>query len=433
MKKLFLLIVLIQNLISTSFSQSSIYVDFSSYKNTKKVVVKKDFGDVVNSFVEDFFSNVSNDIIPGIVVSEDYWKKAKQILSTGKNTLLDNNMDQSIGLLQKLQEKMFRGYISQIKCSYLTIDQNGKELRASGKLYLPKFGIIKGIIIANHYTIGSNRDATIENFCFEAVFATKGYAVLMADYIGYGLTKDKIHPYLHLQSTAQSVVDLALCVRGYLNSLNRDLASDEIILVGYSQGGAVTLGVQQLMEKEYASDFKIKHVYAGAGPYDIASTYDYCINKDETGIPCAIPMIVQGLNEGDNLELSMEYFFQKKILENYDEWINSKLYTVNSINILIGENRLTKILTQEAQDKTLEKTSIIYDSMVRNSIINWKPKSPVFLFHSTTDDMVPFINSKNLKKSFDDQGVEFVSDFSDYGSHMVAAVEFMKKVYEDLD
>ena len=142
MKKLFLLIVFIQNLISTSFSQSSIYVDFSSYKNTKKVVVKKDFGDVVNSFVEDFFSN---DIIPEIVVSEDYWKKAKQILSTGKNTLLDNNMDQSIGLLQKLQEKMFRGYISQIKCSYLTIDQNGKELRASGKLYLPKFGIIKGI------------------------------------------------------------------------------------------------------------------------------------------------------------------------------------------------------------------------------------------------------------------------------------------------
>ena len=71
--------------------------------------------------------------------------------------------------------------------------------------------------------------------------------------------------------------------------------------------------------------------------------------------------------------------------------------------------------------------------MVSNSIINWKPKSPIFLFHSTTDDMVPFINSKNLKESFDEQGVEFVFDFSDYGSHMEAAVEFIKKVYEDLD
>lgn len=433
MKKLFLLIVLIYNFISTSFSQPSVYVDFSSYKNVKRVVVKKDFLDVVNSFVEDTFSNVSDDIISGIVISEDYWKSAKHILSIGQSTLLDSNMDQSIGLLQKLQEKMLRGYISQIKCSYLTTDQNGKELRASGKLYLPKFGTIKGIIIANHYTIGSNKEAPSENFCLEAVFAAKGYAVLMADYIGYGLTKDKIHLYLHIQSTSQSVVDLALCVKGYLNFLNRDLDSDEIILIGYSQGGAVTLGVQRLIEKEYASDLKIKQVYAGAGPYDIASTYDYCINNDETGIPCAIPMIVQGLNEGDNLGLSMEYFFQKNVLENYDKWINSKLYTVNSINILIGENKLTKILTQEARDKTLEKTSIIYDSMVRNSIINWNPKSPVFLFHSTTDDMVPFINSKNLKESFEKQGVEFVSDFSDYGSHLEAAVEFMKRVYNDLD
>lgn len=432
MKKSLLLILFLTTCFSTSFSQSSSYVDFSLYKNCRKINTKKDFGDVVISYAENLFSDVANNSIPKIVVSEDYWKTAKQILSVSKNTLLDSNMDQSIGLLQKLQEKMFRGYISQIKCSYLTTDQNGNELRASGKLYLPKFGAIKGIIIANHYTIGSNREAPSESFCFEAVFATKGYAVLMADYIGYGLTKDKIHPYLHLQSTAKSVVDLALCVRGYLNSINRDLANDEIILVGYSQGGAVTLGVQRLMEKEYASDFKIKQVYAGAGPYDIASTYDYCINKDETGIPCAIPMIVQGLNEGDNLGLPMEYFFEKKLLENYDEWINSKMYTVSSINSLIGENQLSKILTQEARDKTLEKTSIIYNSMVRNSIINWKPNAPIFLFHSTTDDMVPYINSERLKQSFESQGVEFMCDFSDYGTHMVAAVEFMKKVYKYL-
>lgn len=434
MKKVFLLIfVFIQFIFSASFSQSNLYVDFSLYKDYKKVESKKDFGDIVNYFVEDFFSDVSKDIIPKIVVSEEYWKNARRILSAGKSPLFDNNMDQSIEWLYNLQEKMFRGYISQIKCSYLTTDQNGNALRASGKLYLPKFGKIKGVIIANHYTIGSNREAPSENFCFEAVFATKGYAVLMADYIGYGLTKDKIHPYLHLHSTAQSVVDLALCVKGYLNSLNRDLASDEIILVGYSQGGAVTLGVQQLIEKEYASDFKIKQVYAGAGPYDIASTYDYCINKDETGIPCAIPMIVQGLNEGDNLGLSMESFFQDNLLNNYNEWINSKMYTVNSINFLIGENKLTKILTQEALDKTSEKTSIIYKSMLKNSIINWRPIASIFLFHSTTDDMVPFINSENLKKSFEEQGVDFVYDFSDYGSHMVAAVEFMKKVYNDLD
>lgn len=300
----------------------------------------------------------------------------------------------------------------------------------SGKLLLPKEGPVRNLVIVSHYTIGADYEAPSRCFPLEGIFAARGYAVVMADYIGYGETAGRIHPYMHMPSTARSVIDMALAVKPYLEHIGRAPESDEVILAGYSQGGATTIGVMKILQEEYADKFPIKQVYAGGGPYDLAATYDISMELDRTGIPCAIPMIVQGVNVGDNLGLNMGDFFQPGLLAHYKEWINSKTYTVKQINKLMGARTLHELMTDEGRDKTSFETARLYHSLLNNSVLNFVPQAPVFLFHSKDDTTVPFINAQKAEEKF--KGCNIEMDFDHYGKHGVGCVRFVLAVNKKL-
>ena len=264
----------------------------------------------------------------------------------------------------------------------------------------------------------------------EGIWAAKGYAVVVADYIGFGVTKDRIHPYMHVESTARSVVDMALAVKPYLEHIGRKPESDEVILAGYSQGGATTLAVMDMLQDDYPKVLPIKKVYAGGGPYDLAATYDISMEWDQTGIPCAIPMIVQGVNAGEDLGLQMSDFFLPNLLAHYDEWINSKNYTVKEINQLMNATSLHQIMTDLGRDKHSPETARLYQSLLGNGVLRFNPHAPLYLFHSTQDKTVPFVNALKAEAWFKGWNVRY--DFGDYGKHGTGCVHFLVKVYKDL-
>ena len=320
--------------------------------------------------------------------------------------------------------------ILQVAGTYTGHDVDGSPLTLSGKLLIPKEGRIKNMIIVSHYTIGANYEAPSETFPMEGIWAAKGYIVVVADYIGFGITKERIHPYLHIKSTAQSVVDMALAAKPYLKKIGKEPESEEVILAGYSQGGATTVGVMDMIQDDYSNEFPIKKVYAGGGPYDLAATYDISMEWDETGIPCAIPMIVQGINAGENLGLDMSAFFQPKLLENYNEWINSKKYTVKEINTMIGASSLHEIMTEEGRNKHSWETALLYQALLSNSVLRFTPRAPMYIFHSTQDKTVPFVNALKAEEWFKGMNVHY--DFGEYGKHGMGAVRFIINVYKDL-
>lgn len=307
---------------------------------------------------------------------------------------------------------------------------DGKPITLSGKVIVPASGKVKNMILVSHYTIGANFECPSETFPMEGVFATKGYAVVIADYIGFGVTSDLVHPYLHAESTAESVVDMALAVKPYLEHIGRAPESNEVILAGYSQGGATTMAVMDYIQDNYWDKLPVKKVYAGGGPYDLAATFDLSMAEDKTGIPCAIPMIVQGINNGERLGLDMKDFFQPKLLANYNEWINSKKYTVGQINRLMGVKALSELMTDEGRNKESTRTALLYKALMRNSVLNFAPRAPIFMFHSRTDGTVPFINAQRAEEHF--KGYDIQYDFGDYGPHAMACVRFIIKVTQDL-
>ncbi len=316
--------------------------------------------------------------------------------------------------------------------TYPSYDKYDNPIRLSGRIILPASGEIKNIILVSHFTITTDYECPSNSFQLEGILALKGYALIIPDYIGYGSTTDMIHPYLIARLTARNVVDMLEATIPYLEKVGRAPKNKEIYLMGYSQGGATTMAVQRLLEEQYQYDYIIKRNFAGAGPYDIAATYDKCIEQDETSIPCAVPMIVMGMNEGEDLGLDYKNFFKEPLLSNYKEWILSKKYTTKQLGKIMGTKHLSDLMTDVAMQKRDPKTVNFYNSMMHNSVLNgWYPIAPVYMFHSIDDDTVPYVNTQLARSAFSDMNIEY--NVGHYGNHVSGCVKFIACVAQLLD
>jgi len=361
---------------------------------------------------------------------EDHSRKASALVTT----------DLACGIIESLASYK----VHQVCGTYQSIDVYGQNITLSGAIYFPPEGKIKNVLICSHYTVAANYEVPSQTFPIEASLAALGYLVVMPDYIGYGSSRDSVHPYLQAEVTACNVLDMALGVRSFIVERNLQIESDEVILVGYSQGGATSMWVQYFMETDdrYKGLFKLKKNYCGGGPYNVARTYDYCVKLDETGIPYAVPMIILGMSEGMGVPLDMSTFFQEPLLSNYKEWFNSKKYNGIQITRLIGVNRLSKILTPAGLDRSKGETQRLYRALQQNSLPeSYRPSAPVYMFHSMDDQTVPFVNAQVARYNFTHytthgeikgpvDNVEY--DFGHYGNHQSGCIKFYLKMFKTL-
>lgn len=330
--------------------------------------------------------------------------------------------------MKRLYRYTHKHYIS-FPVAYWSQDPHGDSLLVSGRVYLPKARNLKGIVIANHYTMTSDKEVPSNMFSMESIFTMKGYAVLMPDYVGYGLSRDIVHPYLHWRNAAQTAMDLLNRMPDLLDHYGYTYPID-VVVSGYSQGGAVALGVTRLIE-ESDSLWMVRKLYAGAGPYDPAGTYLYSIERNEMGIPAAIPLIVMGLNDAYNMDWGLSDFFLEPMLSHYEEWVGSKRYTVEQINQLMGSNIMSELMTEEALDLSSPQADMLYELLLWNSNVGYDLQSPAYFLHSLQDDVVPLLNTLNLEAQMPNQSGK-TYDIDTYGSHMEASIPFMKYVYQDL-
>ena len=332
-------------------------------------------------------------------------------------------------LMVKLYRNTHKHYVT-FPVAYWSTDPQGDSLLVSGRVYLPKRRYLNGIVIANHYTMTTDSEVPSNMLSMESVYAMKGYAVIMPDYVGYGLSREQVHPYLHWRSAARTAVDLLNCMPDLLAHYGYAYPTD-VVISGYSQGGAVALGVARMMEENDSLLWTVRKLYAGAGPYDPAATYIYCVERDEMGIPAAIPLIVMGMNDAYDLGFELQDFFLEPLLSNYDEWILSKEYTVGQINDLMGSTVMTELMTPEALDADHPLAEILYEMLRWNTNVGYDLQSPAYFMHSLEDEVVPLINTVNLMEAMSDED-RISYDIGYYGSHVEASVPFMKYVYQDL-
>ena len=149
--------------------------------------------------------------------------------NTKKQLQRQHFSDESVyKVMKKLYRFTHKHYVT-FPVAYWSTDPQGDSLLVSGRVYLPKRRYLNGIVIANHYTICSDAEAPSNTIAMESVLTMKGYAVIMPDYVGYGLSRDEVHPYLHWRSAAQTAVDLLNCMPNLLAYYGYTYPTDVVI------------------------------------------------------------------------------------------------------------------------------------------------------------------------------------------------------------
>lgn len=331
---------------------------------------------------------------------------------------------------------------------YPSIDQYGDSLLLSGKVSIPEQDSIKGIIILLHFTITSDAEAPSNTIPAEGKVVKDEYVLVMPDYIGYGVTRERIHPYLHGPLTARNAVDMLLSVRALLDSMQVPSYSDGIYVVGYSQGGAAALWTLRLLEEQYAEQIPVRKCFAGSGPYDVATTFDDAVQRNRVGMPLVIPYLLVGTNAAYGLEIDSEFFFTPAMKKMYTRYIVNKQYSIGSLYTRMPQHRLCHWMTKEGMDKTHPITKQMYDGLLRSSLVHyaiddsaiggdsivpaWRPSSPTYIFHSKKDEVVTFYNALHLQRAMGALP-NVTYDFGNYGGHLRSALIFFPRVREQLN
>ena len=164
--------------------------------------------------------------------------------------------------------------------------------------------------------------------------------VIMADYEGYGVTKDRAHPYLYQELTARQVVDatrygIALYKNDPgLSDIRHPIRSDfRSISCGYSQGGSVALATHRFIEQnDLADELHFAGSLCGDGPYDPMATLMYYMKqcKDDhryMSMPVVLPLIVKGMLDTNPFmtdHKATDYFNPKFLETGIMDWLSSK-------------------------------------------------------------------------------------------------------------
>lgn len=324
---------------------------------------------------------------------------------------------------------------------YRSVDQHGDSLTVSGRLIVPQDKTPQGIILMPHYTIFTNAAAPSNRATHDAVALRDNYVILQPDYVGYGVTVDSVHPYLHGELAARNTVDMYLAMLPVLDSMSLKIPLDSLYIVGYSQGAASAMWTLKLIEEEYAHRIHVIKCFAGGGPYDVATTYDECLLHSRYAIPMNIPMLLMGTSEAYDLELQQDFFFTPALKRAYAKWIEPKNASPQDIYFHMLNHRLRHWLTPQAMDKSQPQTQRLYSGLLRSSLVHypileedtdsivptWTPKTPLYIFHSTNDDVVTFRCAQHLYRRYGDvPGITW--DFDKYGPHIVASRVFVSHV-----
>ena len=317
--------------------------------------------------------------------------------------------------------------------TYPSHDESFSPITLSGKVMLPVGRKPKRMILVSHYTVGSNAEAPSNAFSLEGVLVRMGYGLVIPDYLGYGVTADRVHPYLVMDLTAFNVIDMWMAVKPWLKAVGMEPEHDDIYLMGYSQGGATTMAVLRWIELAHSDPDKpdyipVHRVFAGGGPYDVKATYERFVRTDTAGYPVAVPLVLQGMIYGYGLDIKMTDMMQPWLYMKMDEWVNSKRYTTGQINGFINTRVTHELLTPEAMAQTSDKVAELYKAMTDNSIISydWEPEAPVYMLHSMDDETVPYTNAVNAKTKWRNANIEY--NFGHYGSHVRTCLRFIYSV-----
>jgi len=286
---------------------------------------------------------------------------------------------------------------------------NGEDQMASGLVCVP---IGEGEFPVISYQNGTNTlhsNAPSENpnrdlYMMLEFVASTGFVISIPDYLGFGSSDNMFHPYLHKESTLQSVIDMMRAVREF--AVAEDIIlKNEFYITGYSMGGWATMQLQKALEEQHSGEFNLVASAPCAGPYDLGYINEYIRNRTTYPMPYFLGFIANSYVNAGEMTTPLDAIFNEpyasKIPDLFDgsksgEEINDEL-TTNIADLLTAD------YLQNFETDTIY--SSLKEALERNSISAWNTSVPSKIIHGTSDDFVPYQISQNIYNNFMSKGV----------------------------
>ena len=349
---------------------------------------------------------------------------------------------------------------------YPSISATGEPISLSALACMPDedCDYINNVIIGCHVTITSNSqcpsrysmegsaksDVSLlmnhagSGLLFHSLQSDGAYynLVILPDYEGYGITKDRAHPYLYQDITARQVVDatrygIALYkASNMISEIRHPFRKDwRSICVGYSQGGSVAMATQRFIEQnDLSSELHLAGSVCGDGPYDPMATLMYYMKQHEDGhlltMPVVLPLIMKGMCDYNPYMKNHQVtdFVSTNMLETgIIDWLTQKLMTTDDISAAWENqnkhfgisnsmtytcftyfqdlyNQYKNSYTSAAGIPLPPNRSLMEDlhlALACNNLTKgWAPQHALCLYHSHEDTVVPEVNRQSAWNSF---------------------------------
>lgn len=297
------------------------------------------------------------------------------------------------------------------KIIYTTIDANGNIILASGLLSIPKKGTNEKspFLSYQHGTIFLDKQAP-SNSSTQArsimTLAGTGYIVSAPDFIGYGKSADRIHPYLHAETLASASIDMIRASYEFLKN-NNIKSNQQLFITGYSEGGYASLAVQKSIEEKYADEFSITAVAAGAGPFDLTETAKIIASKITNDEPAYVSYLLKSYDTIYNLN-KIEEMYQPQYVEAVNTLFDGQ-HSQSTINNNLTE-QTDELLNPSFLDSLIKSDGhIINRKIAQNNLFDWRPSSPIRFYHSPNDETVPYSNAQKALTTMRANGATDIS------------------------
>lgn len=299
-------------------------------------------------------------------------------------------------------------YYKTVVIRYPSTDTHGQRIWLSGRLYMSctADGRIRTplhTVLSCHFTIAKADECPSRSYTMDAGLAFNYGLVVCPDYMGFGASEDRVHPYCIAEVTAVNAIDMVRAARSYVAACGRAAGpSQPFYIVGYSQGGAAALAVHRYIEQHGMLDeFPIANTYCGGGPYSMETILQSYVSNDYCGYPLAIPYILLGLKESypDILTAPLQDYLTPRFNEcGLMQLVEGKRMNSQDICTAIRDSlkpgatvgiETSLMLSAEAMDRE----GPLYDQLRRAALLNelaegWTPTRPIHFFHYAKDEIV---------------------------------------------
>ncbi|GGU93631.1 lipase [Streptomyces albospinus] len=236
----------------------------------------------------------------------------------------------------------------------------------------------------------------------------RGWAVAVTDYEGLGTPGD--HTYTVGRAEGQAVLDAARAAERLPGAGAAGVTEDSPVgIMGYSQGGQASSWAAEL-HRSYAPELKVKGTATGGVPADLLKVADADNGTIGAGL---ILMAAIGQNAAFP-ELHLDSYLNAEGRHLVD------FLRTNCVAADVAAGLFKKISDVTVRNPLYEPD---WQARLRESALGTRrPDAPVYLYHGTADELIPYAVGKQLRADWCAKGADVQWSSIPLGEHVAGAI-----------